>query len=126
MKIEAGIWIDHGRAYIMILNNKRDEYRQIINNKEIENRYSGGSRDWPSEDRQDRKYIEQLNRYYDEVIECVSNANSILIFGPGEAKTEFKKRLENVGFGDRVVGVETCGKLTEPQIAVKIRQKFLA
>lgn len=31
-----------------------------------------------------------LNFYYDEVISFIRDAESVLIFGPGEAKTELK------------------------------------
>jgi hypothetical protein len=47
-----------------------------------------------------------------------------LIFGPGEAKGELKKRLESKGLGGRIVGVETTDKMTERQIAAKVRAYF--
>ena len=53
-----------------------------------------------------------------------SDADSILIFGPGEAKIE----LENVGHETlraRIVGVETVDKMTDRQVAAKVRQRFL-
>ncbi len=34
-----------------------------------------------------------LNIYYDEVISCIRDAESILIFGPGEAKGQVKNVL---------------------------------
>lgn len=52
------------------------------------------------------------------------DAESILIFGPGEAKDELKKRLEGNNLGGRIVGIETVDKMTDGQIAAKIRQHF--
>ena len=49
----------------------------------------------------------------------------ILILGPGEAKGELVKRLEDKGLKERLVGVETVDKLTDPQIAANVRQHFL-
>lgn len=46
------------------------------------------------------------------------------LFGPGEAKNELKQRLEVNNLGGRIVGIETVDKMTEPQIAAKIRQHF--
>ena len=48
------------------------------------------------------------------------DAESILIFGPGE----LKKRLERNKLGGRVVGVETMDKMTDNQIAAKVRRYF--
>jgi hypothetical protein len=47
-----------------------------------------------------------------------------MIFGPGEAKGELEKRLVNKGLGGRVVGIETVDKMTDRQIAAKVRQRF--
>ena len=66
----------------------------------------------------------ELNTYYDEVIACIRNAESILIFCPVEAKDELKKRLEGHHLGGRIVGIETVDKMTDNQIAAKIRQYF--
>jgi len=70
-------------------------------------------------------FTEHLNIYYNEVISCIREAESILIFGPGEAKGELKKHLEHEGLGGRIVGIETVDRMTEPQIAAKVRERFL-
>jgi len=56
------------------------------------------------------------------VIAYLRNAESILIFGPGAAKDQREKRLASKGLSGRVVGIETVDKITERQIAAKIRQ----
>jgi hypothetical protein len=48
-----------------------------------------------------------------------------LIFGPGEAKVELKKRLENVDLHGHIVGIETTDKMTDNQIVAKVRQRFI-
>jgi hypothetical protein len=48
----------------------------------------------PADDSRQRTFTENLNIYYDAVIASIRNAESILIFGPGEAKGELKQRLE--------------------------------
>jgi hypothetical protein len=89
-------------------------------------RFSGGSGsgDRSGEDQQDRRFTDHLNRYYDEVISSIRDAESIPIFGPGEAKGELKTRLESQKLGQRIVGIETEDKMTERQIAAKVRQHF--
>jgi hypothetical protein len=78
----------------------------------------------PADDSRQRAYTGHLNIYYDAVIASIRDAESILIFGPGEAKGEMKKRLEGLNLGERIVGVETVDKMTDRQIAAKVRQRF--
>jgi hypothetical protein len=78
----------------------------------------------PSDDRRQRAFTRHLNIYYEAVIACLHDAESILIFGPGEAKGELKKRLEKSKLGGRIVSIEIVGKMTDRQIAAKVRQYF--
>jgi hypothetical protein len=65
-----------------------------------------------------------LNIYYDAVIASIRDAESILIFGPGEAKGELKERLEKSGLAGIIVGVEAADKMTDHQITARVRQHF--
>lgn len=76
------------------------------------------------EDTRERHFEDQLTKYYDDVIATLRDAEGILIFGPGEAKGELKKRLEHSGLGARIVGIETVDKMTERQIAAKVRERL--
>ena len=62
--------------------------------------------------------------YYDEVIACIRETESILILGPGEAKGELKKRLEKENLGNRIVGLKTSDKMTDKQIVAVVRGHF--
>ncbi len=77
-----------------------------------------------AEDVIDRRYGNRLSRYYDGVATLLRNADSIWIFGPGEAKDELKKRLEHQDLGGRIDRVETVDKMTDRQITAKVRQHF--
>jgi stalled ribosome rescue protein Dom34 len=126
MKRQAGLWIDHRETFIVFVGNEEEEARRIESGMEKHVRFSGGNRpeDGSADDQQDRQFAAHLDRYYDEVISHIRDAESILIFGPGEAKGELKKRLASRGFGERIVGVETVDKMTGPQIAAKVREHF--
>jgi hypothetical protein len=87
-------------------------------------RFSGGAQEVSADDMQDRRFTGHLNKYYDKVITCIGDAESILIFGPGEAKGELEKRLERKGLSGRIVAIETVDKMTDRQIAAKVRQRF--
>ena len=127
MKSAVGLWIDHREAVIVLISDGAEKITRVPSNMEKHVRFSGGSRSEQGggEDQQDRQFTGHLNTYYDEVITHLGNVESILIFGPGEAKGELEKRLVSKGLGGRVIGVETVDKMTDPQIAAKVRQRFL-
>ena len=83
-----------------------------------------GSLSTLADDSRQRTFTGHLNIYYDAVIACIGDAESILILGPGEAKGELKKRLRVKNLGGRIAGVETVDKMTDRQIAAKVRQHF--
>jgi len=130
MTTQAGLWIDHRKAVIVTVSDTGDATRVIESNVERHVRYSGGaasgtsheSQPGTAEDTREKHYAGQLGKYYDEVIAFVRNAEAILIFGPGEAKGELKARLEGRGLGARIVGVYTVDKMTDRQIAAKVRE----
>jgi hypothetical protein len=132
MKKEVGLWIDHKRAVIVINLDQEEEIKRINSNMEKHVRYSGASHaggaseshNDATEDGRDRRFDDQLNRYYDEIISYLRDATSILILGPGEAKVELQKRLEAHGLSDRIAAVKTADKMTDDQIAAEVRQHF--
>lgn len=67
---------------------------------------------------------EHLNIYYEQVISQLRGAESIFLFGPGEAKGELEKRLAKENSGERIAAVETADKMTDPQIAAKVKEHF--
>lgn len=125
MKKEAGLWIDHRKAVIVTVTEDGLETKQIQSNQDKHVRFStGSSEDGAAEDMQDRQFVNRLNSFYDEVIAAIRDVESILIIGPGEAKGELVKRLERDEIDGRIVGLETVDKMTDRQIAERVRQQF--
>ncbi len=133
MKKAVGLWIDHRKAIVVAVTDEGEETRLIISKTEKQLRRSGDSplkgsyetQQVPASDSQQKALTGHLNIYYDAIIACIRDAESILIFGPGEAKGELKKRLERDKLDGRIVGIETVDKMTDHQIAIKVRQYFL-
>jgi len=126
MKKQAGLWIDHRKAVIVIISEAGEEIREITSNMEKHVRFSDGnsSEDGSSEDVRDRKFGSHLNSFYDGVIAWVRDVETIQIFGPGEAKGELEKRLKDKGFKGHIVAIETMDKMTDRQISAKVREHF--
>jgi hypothetical protein len=127
MKREVGLWLDHRKAVIVIVTQEGEETKIIESNMEKHVRFSSGSSEpGQGEDVRDRQFQNHLNRYYDEVIACIGEADSVQIFGPGEAKGELEKRLEKAELKGSIVSIETVDKMTDRQISAKVRDYFNA
>jgi hypothetical protein len=132
MRTKVGLWIDHRKALIVAVTEKGEEIRLIISKVEKQLGRSGGIRSMtpyesqlvPADDSRERRFTGHLNIYYNAVIASIRDAESILIFGPGEAKGELKKRLQRNKLGGRIIGIETMDKMTDRQISAKVRQYF--
>ena len=134
MRTKVGLWIDHRQAIVVAVADNGEEVRLIVSLVEKQLRRAGDSplkgpyeaQRVPADDRRQRSLTRHLNHYYNAVIASIGDAESILIFGPGEAKGELKKRLAKNKLAGRIARVETIDKMTPRQIAVKVRQYFSA
>ena len=132
MRTKVGLWIDHRKAIIVAITDEGEETALIISKVEKQLRRSGDSplkgpyelQQVPAESSRQRTFTGLLNIYYDAVIACIRDAETIMIFGPGEAKGELKTRLERDNLGERIEDIETVDKMTDRQIAAKVRQHF--
>ena len=126
MKKQAGLWIDHRKAVIVIVSDDGEEIKTIVSDMEKHVRFSGGdgSGAGSSEDVRDRQFGNHLNNYYDQVIAVVRDADFIQIFGPGEAKGELERCLKDDGIKDQAISVEAADKMTDRQISAKVREHF--
>jgi hypothetical protein len=132
MDTDVGLWIDHRKAVIVRLADQGETIREVRSHAERQPRRYGGPRPeapgglhgGPPDDILERDFRRHLDAYYDNVILHLRDARSILIFGPGEAKGELKKRLGRNRVRGHVVGLETTDKMTDRQIAAKVRVYF--
>ena len=131
-KYKAGVWIDHRKALVVVATPAGERTTLIISKVEKHPQRSGDSPlkgryaadQVPADDSRQKAYTGELNIYYDAVIAAVRHAESLVILGPGEAKGELRKRLVKNKLGGRVAAVETADKMTDRQIAAKVREHF--
>jgi peptide subunit release factor 1 (eRF1) len=132
MTINAGVWIDHHKAVIVLLTDNGEDVLQILSSQGASARSPAGLRaknsytpnDFMAEGKRERKVMTHLNEYYDEVIACIRDAQGILILGPGEAKGEFRTRVVSKRLRGHVAEMKTVDRLTDHQIAEYVRQHF--
>lgn len=134
MKKQVGIWMDGTKAIIITLNNGAEEMKFIESH--IENRVHHdnegdkgsffGSRHIDHEKKFDERRKHQLQKYLDEILEYVADANSIYIFGPAQTKTELEKALFNKKtFAGSMIKVESADHMTLNQIIAKVKDYYL-
>jgi len=125
MEKVVGLWIDTERAVIFTLANEGAHIKRIRSEVKTDMPPTVVNPLDTSADNGKKDLVAPLNDYYNEVIGAVRTAESILIFGPGEAKLELKKRLENLGLQDHIVGIETVFNMTDNEVVMKVRRRFL-
>ena len=129
---KIGVWIDHRKAILVRFNDGVEVVREIDSDAEKHVRDAGGSgsgashgsQDVVAGDKRDRKFMNHLNTYYDQVIQQFEHTEGIVILGPGEAKGELAKRLSHEKPASRRVNVESSDKMTDRQIAARVREHF--
>ena len=137
MKKHIGVWVDHEKAFVASIAKDdemtKETIHRITSNVEGHVRLSGGSRSrtpyGPQEVASERKMHERRKRhlhlYYQTIIQAIRDARKIMIFGPGEAKFELERELTELKeLAAKIVSVEAADKMTERQIAAKVRKYF--
>lgn len=127
MNKRIGLWFNEQKAVIVSVSEDGEERKTIASYMENYTRFSSTTPgDGAPEDARDKRYWNHLGEYYDKVIAHIRDAESIQIFGPGEAKHELKKRLEGAGLAEYNLTIEDSDKLTDQQVAKKVRERFPA
>jgi hypothetical protein len=128
MKNAVGVWIDHKKAVIVTLAEGGDAIKRIPSNLEQEYLPPPGSRNgtlhFPGV-QSERQFMGHLIRYYDEVISFLHGAETILLLGPGEVKGDLKKSIKSNGLSGQVEVIDTTEKMTDQQIAARVREYFV-
>jgi hypothetical protein len=132
MSKQIGLWIDHRRAVILTISEQGEGIQKIESGIEKHIRYRGATHPrtpysaqyQQGDDQLDKQFTEHLNKFYGKVIGLIRSADSVFIFGPGEAKFELKKQIAREKNCLRNIRIETADKMTDRQIAAKVRKHF--
>lgn len=131
MKFNAGLWIDHREAVVVVLDKCPTVTHRIQSSvdfqpRRLEETPTGPfeAQQVPADDSRQRKLTGELTKFYDQVISCLANIEAVFVFGPGEAKNEFVGRLTTNSTRAWEVSVETADRMSDPQIIERARQHF--
>jgi stalled ribosome rescue protein Dom34 len=132
MKTNIGLWLDQRRAVIVLGSGDNAEVQVILSHADRQPGRIDGKRSLAAfeaqrveaDDVSQRKFTEELDHYYDEILSVVSGARALLIIGPGEAKSHLRKHLEETLAKTCAIQVETADKMTDRQIVAHVREHF--
>lgn len=132
MGIQAGVWIDHRKAVVVLLSEEGDATTIIESGIVPPSRSAAANQspakhrigDFQAEDTLERKRTAEDNRFFDEVLACIRDAEAILLLGPSSAKGELRKRVKSKAMLSRIAELETADKMTDRQVAAKVRAHF--
>jgi hypothetical protein len=129
-----GIWVDHREAYLIWA----DENGEVeVQHAEAEYPEAGQKGDRAVAGRGgafgalaphahlEEKQHREARRFYDRIYRATRKAQYVYIFGPGKARNELRKRLqEHKDFAGEVKGVEGAEKTSQAQMAARVRSFF--
>ena len=132
MKQKAGLWIDHRKAFIVNIYDTKVEKLTLESTVEKQRGRINGIRSLApfedqmvlADDTQEKIFKDHIKKYYNLVCSKIRNAESLLIFGPGEAKIELRKFIDNNFRPKKEIQIAAADRMTEHQITAMVLRHF--
>lgn len=133
MDTDAGIWIDHEKAFVVLIRKGKGSLCSIKSGVEGRVRLSGGSRtrqpygpqEKSSERKRDGRREHELQDYYQSIAKIVQDCRKIIILGPGEVKLGLAKEMKrSKSLASKIIAVEKADKMTENQLKALFLKRY--
>jgi stalled ribosome rescue protein Dom34 len=123
-----GIWIDHREAFI-VKASKMGEMEVKHVSSEVEAHNHGGESQEHLTLANQRSNSEhrhnEMKAFSRDILSHLTDADEIVIFGPGQAKHDLKHELEaHKALAEKLKSLETTDALTEAQLKAFVRDYF--
>ena len=125
----GGVWIDRAGAYVVAFTDEGVARATRLESDVAGRRKStggmGGVRGQvhgASHTKPDRRRIEQLRGFYEEVAAAVRDFDELAVIGPGLAKKEFEATVTKRDRHPRIVALSAADEMTDPQIEARFRE----
>ena len=119
---KLGIWMDYAIAHIMEIKD------QSILTTEIESEFTWEEKQhsfFRNEGFMHKKEREYISNYFEKIEAQIAGADQVVLFGPGDAKTELFNRLTaDPKFKHIELSVKTTDNLTENQRQAFVKKHF--
>ena len=133
MNQNIGLWVDHGKAFIVYVSPDGEAVTKTIESdiEPLTKATGGGRTKTPyskggvSQEKSKIRRQHKIKEFYDDIISQISTAKNIYLFGPGNAKKELNLEVKkSVNLSERVLAVEPADKMTDPQIIAKVKNFY--
>lgn len=133
MGTKVGIWMDHQQAILVFLEADRERVLRLESGATAHPHSIGGSRtssaygpqDVVAEDKLDHEFRMAMDQFYQSVAAALESAEAVYLFGPGQAKKEFRNQLAaDPRLADRVKAVEAAQQLSEADVIRQVKRFF--
>lgn len=135
-KKKIAIWMDYAEALIGRSQEGQVAVERLDSGIETHVREEGQTADRTrftpfhvsnNEHRNQHREQEQVKKYWKHLSEKLAGSEAVYLMGPGEAKREFARYLEeHVKNSPQILAVENSERLTENQLLAKMRQILLS
>jgi stalled ribosome rescue protein Dom34 len=118
-----GVWMDSTQAHIIATNDgsASGEFgiiAEIKSGNHEDARYKNEKSDMAREH-------EDQKKFFKEIASHITDANTIFVFGPGQAQEQFHNFLDDYqNFNTKKIELGTANKLTHNEMIAKVRIHF--
>lgn len=132
MNREIGIWLDYKIAHLIFLEEQETKV-EVIPSAVEDYHPSGGATSktpWgPQDSVKEKTYLErkkqQLQRFFQAIMQKLQKEDALYIFGPAEAKLGLKKAIEgNHHLAIDLRAVEAADQMTQNQKIAEVKAFF--
>jgi len=132
-KKDVGIWLDKEKAYIISIFGEEEKVQKIESEVETRVRFPGEKKSYsrlgnmfvnPAK-RKTKRQKQQLHHYFEEIINNVTDADEIMVFGPSDTKKHFEKEiLTHKSLSPKFKGVQSADNISERQMIAKVKEFY--
>lgn len=123
-----GVWIDHAKAFVLKANKMGEVSMEFFGSEVEAHNHGGESEEHLSvvnQHRHEERRNNEMKAFSRELITHLTDADEIVIFGPGTAKHAFKNELtEHKVLSEKLKGVETADHMTEAEMKEFVKDYF--
>ena len=115
---ESAVWIDHRRAHIFRVGAAAFEQSTVHAPQHLPRH--------PQREATPHNHPDDERRFFAEIVQSLSGAETVLILGPSTAKLHFRDYVLSHSSTSKlhIAGVETVDHPTDNQVAAYVRQYF--
>ncbi len=133
MEKKTGVWIDTKKAVLVILEKKQHTVSTIHSFIKSRERIPGevkwytrfGSSFFNFEKKKERRKNHDVQKYLRKVINEIKDSDEIVVFGPGQMKTELEKNIRNEPSMISIMkSIETTDSMTDNQVIAWVKNYY--